>query len=82
MEKKIDLLIFTQEGCLPCLKYIPKAMKYADAAGLTYRVVDVNSDDAEDRRLSRGVEWTPTFVLRGVEVELSELSRLARRGRA
>jgi len=80
MEKeKVDLIIYHMKGCKPCKLAVPKATEYAKASGLTYRIVDVQSEDPEDQRLSAGIMWTPTFILHGREVEIKELTELARK---
>jgi hypothetical protein len=82
MEKeKVDLIIYHTKGCKPCHLAIPIATEYAKAAGLSYRVVDVQSEDPEDQRLSTGIRWVPHFALHGREVGLKELAELAKAGK-
>jgi hypothetical protein len=80
-KEKTDLIIYHMKGCKPCHLAVPMATEYAKAAGLSYRVVDVQSEDPEDQRLSIGIRWAPTFILRGMEVEMKELAELAKAGK-
>lgn len=81
MNKMEDLLIFTQPTCSPCKIIVPKATEYATQAGITYKVIDVNSPNPEDHRLSDNIHWTPTLILHGKEVQIEDLENIAKAGR-
>ena len=78
----VDLLVFSSRRCGLCWVIVPMALEYARTAKLSVRVVDVHSDDQEDRRLCGNIRWVPTLIFRGREIKIDELAALVKMGGA
>jgi hypothetical protein len=70
------ITVYSSKGCLPCRQLVPSIVEQGETAGFRVEVIDVYSEDPEDRVRSRHVRWVPHIEYQGRELTVPQYEEL------
>lgn len=73
-----NLTVYVNSNCGACHVQLPKIKEYSAKLGVSLEVVDIDRCPVKHKDKCSSLEWVPTLVYNGREIEVSDLEKMAR----